>query len=563
MRYVYLALMLLFLPIVMPKVYELSLLAVNEQDVGSVAELSLEVKPGQGRVFIDTYPLTRVDTQISTRYARSIACNQLELDCSNRDFFYTIHSNSVIVGGPSAGAALTALTIIALQDYNYDNDIAVTGTINSGGIIGPVGGLEPKIAAAHEAGIKSVMIPSGERFVERNNRSIDLVSLGQDMGMQIIEVATIDDVLYQFTGRKPEDLGRQINTESIYTSTMMNISKQLCDRTAQLRERVSDINATEYADNLTVRAKTASLNNESYSAASFCFGANIRLAQQILVDENITSEELQTRIHREQGILLDFKQKLRNHDLSTITDLQVYEIVMERVMDSEDNYLESVQLLQEDELEAAINSFAYAVERYNSAISWSSYFGMDGKALSISEEDVHDSCIQKLAEAQERFQYVLLYANTNVQDTAANIQKAEEYLQDREYELCLFKATKAKAEADIVLSAMSISQENLDTYVTNKLDLVRHIIIKQQDKGNFPILGYSYYEYAGTLKQSDPYSAMLYAEYALELSNLDMYFKPAKKRVQLQFDNRLLIAFVLGMILGATALNLYRKKKVC
>ncbi|MBU1111309.1 MAG: hypothetical protein KJ896_00900, partial [Nanoarchaeota archaeon] len=40
----------------------------------------------------------------------------------------------------------------------------------------------------------------------------------------------------------------------------------------------------------------------------------------------------------------------------------------------------------------------------------------------------------------------------------------------------------------------------------------------------FPILGYSYYQYAQTLQEEDPYSSLLYLEYSLELSELDIYF---------------------------------------
>ena len=52
----------------------LTLLAVQETPngtyVGSTADLYLELRDGTGRVFLDTSPLTKVDTQISTRYAK-------------------------------------------------------------------------------------------------------------------------------------------------------------------------------------------------------------------------------------------------------------------------------------------------------------------------------------------------------------------------------------------------------------------------------------------------------------------------------------------------------------
>ena len=144
--------------------YHLKLLAVQETPEGhqgSDADITLELKEGSGRVFLDTFPVTRMDTQISTRFAKEIACKHFNLNCNVYDFIYTIEAKSNIIGGPSAGAAIAALTTIALLDLNYDDDTTITGTINSGGIIGPVGGVKEKLEAASKAGIKKVLISKG------------------------------------------------------------------------------------------------------------------------------------------------------------------------------------------------------------------------------------------------------------------------------------------------------------------------------------------------------------------------------------------------------------------
>ena len=55
---------------------EMTLLSVSDMNgtlVGSTAKLYVDVEPGNGRVFIDTFPLSNMDTQISTRYAKEIA----------------------------------------------------------------------------------------------------------------------------------------------------------------------------------------------------------------------------------------------------------------------------------------------------------------------------------------------------------------------------------------------------------------------------------------------------------------------------------------------------------
>ena len=91
----------------------LTLLTVAESDElatpqGGTADLYLDIRPGTGQIFIESSPLTKLDTQSSTRYANRVACAYAEADCSRSDFFYTIRANSPVVGGPSAGAAKPA-----------------------------------------------------------------------------------------------------------------------------------------------------------------------------------------------------------------------------------------------------------------------------------------------------------------------------------------------------------------------------------------------------------------------------------------------------------------------
>src|SRR3989338_3679363 len=161
------ALALASLPAVLAKEGHIKLLAVSDDGGvlrGSMADLYLSVSDGSGRVFLDTYPLTKLDTQISTRFSSEVACSLLEEDCAQRDFAYRIEAESNIVGGPSAGAATAALTAAMLAGLKVDESVALTGTINSGGLIGPVAGLKEKIEAAAGAGLRLAALPPGERY---------------------------------------------------------------------------------------------------------------------------------------------------------------------------------------------------------------------------------------------------------------------------------------------------------------------------------------------------------------------------------------------------------------
>ena len=96
MNKLYLILILILVsPLVYSQEHHMTLLAVKDTEngfEGSTADLFLEIQEGRGRVFLDTYPLTKLDTQMSTRFAKEIACSQSNIDCSKYDFIYTIKS---------------------------------------------------------------------------------------------------------------------------------------------------------------------------------------------------------------------------------------------------------------------------------------------------------------------------------------------------------------------------------------------------------------------------------------------------------------------------------------
>ena len=213
------------------EVKHLPLLAVQELPdgsyKGSTADLFLEIREGDGRVFLDTSPLTKIDTQISTRYAKDIACNYYDLDCDKYDFIYTIRAKSSIIGGPSAGAAIAALTTIAVLDLEYDEKVAITGTINSGGIVGPVGGVKEKVKVAAEEGLSIALVPLGSvSSVKENNSSNETVNITEldnvnesnklvenpyenftdynveDLSIEVVEVTDLNDLIYYLSGKE-------------------------------------------------------------------------------------------------------------------------------------------------------------------------------------------------------------------------------------------------------------------------------------------------------------------------------------------------------------------------
>ena len=290
--------------------YEMTLLAVQESDdgfIGSPATITLELQEGKGRVLLETRPLTRTDTQFSTRFAKQYACSFTGVDCSNLDFVYTISSSAPIVGGPSAGAAMSILTIAALNKETLDESVAITGTINSGGIVGPVGSIKQKIEAAKMAGVKTVIIPLGESSFTDENTTIDLIEYGRSQGITVYEAGLVDDVVDVFFGKNyQEPKTPDVTTNKEYEAIMSKVASKLCARSRQLHERIPEGQNTSSADNLLELAVEELQEEKTYSAASRCFSANIQLSNA--VNENLDIEEVESKINDLQKKINFFKE---------------------------------------------------------------------------------------------------------------------------------------------------------------------------------------------------------------------------------------------------------------
>ena len=634
---------------------KMKLLAVSESSKGmqgSIADLSLEVRPGQGRVFLETFPPTKEDTQISMRFAKQIACSKLDIDCSGKDFIYTIRAGPGIVGGPSAGAAAAVLTMSVLSGAPMREDVAMTGTINSGGIVGPVGGLKSKVKAASRSGMKIALIPFGTRMykekllvtVTRTNqtdteseydgeeagsdescgeesndtqskiedvwesisnktnstqktcesdtipiddigpgdgpppaqkddpvpliianftipknvtlnftrtvtRSIDLIEFGKNLGIEVREVSTIDDAIVPFTGKNASSSGGSLAISQDYIKVMRNISADMCGRSSDLESEWRAVsndsrvpkarlkNASRKNDSAAMigeslifnesrrlidMAENASSRGDFYSAASYCFRSNIAFMSVVISKKNLTKSQAEEAVDDFGRQISALRTSVQTRRVNTITDIQASMIVLER-LDEAQKLLENFGKAGDSANPAPI--LAYVQERLYSAKAWSRFLGSSGASYTVDERSLQQSCQDKLTEAQERYEYVNYYIPNSLAGVQKSIERATAISRDGAYQRCLHLASLAKAEANLIGSLIGANRDSLPKILDLKLSVVKDSIARTQSHGSFPILAYSYYEYANSLKDGDINSALLFAEYALEVANLDIYFE--------------------------------------
>jgi len=195
---------------------EINLVAVDQNNNGVVTPLIVEAKPGNGKALTNIEKIVFWwDTQQSIQIAKTVAENITKINASNYDLIYSIETNATLVGGPSAGAALTVATIAALKNEKIRNDVVITGTINEDGAIGEIGGVLEKAKTAKEIGAKLFLVPKGQGeqtslkpeetctrtggfiFCETTYKQIT-VNIGKDAGIPVIEVENITEAYNYF-----------------------------------------------------------------------------------------------------------------------------------------------------------------------------------------------------------------------------------------------------------------------------------------------------------------------------------------------------------------------------
>jgi Lon-like ATP-dependent protease len=112
------------------------------------------------------------------------------------------------VEGDSASIAIAAAVVSALEEMPIRQEIAMTGSLSVRGEVLPIGGVNPKIEAAIDAGIKKVLIPKA-------NMGDVMLSKVDFEKIEITPVHTLDEVItHAMVGEYKDELVKKVR-ESI------------------------------------------------------------------------------------------------------------------------------------------------------------------------------------------------------------------------------------------------------------------------------------------------------------------------------------------------------------
>ncbi|HVE84948.1 MAG TPA: endopeptidase La [Myxococcales bacterium] len=160
---------------------------------GELLTTEATVMPGKGKLII-TGKLGEVmqeSAQAAMSYVRARA-ERFGVDkkfSEQNDIHIHLPEGAIPKDGPSAGVTMATALVSALTKIPVRRDIAMTGEITLRGRVLPIGGLKEKALAAHRAGIKTVLIPKG------NKKDLREIPRRVRAALRIVPVEYVDEVL--------------------------------------------------------------------------------------------------------------------------------------------------------------------------------------------------------------------------------------------------------------------------------------------------------------------------------------------------------------------------------
>ncbi len=191
------------------------------QSGGDLLLIESTVVPGSGKMNA-TGTLGKVMKEsitAATSYVQSIS-HQIGVEPSKYekiDIHFHVPEGATPKEGPSAGVGMVTSVVSVLTGIPIRKDVAMTGEVTLRGRVLPIGGLKAKLLAAVRGGIKTVIIPEGNKK--------DLFEISDDIKepLEIIPVANVFDVLKIALTEKPRPLDT-IKIESAESSHQATIN---------------------------------------------------------------------------------------------------------------------------------------------------------------------------------------------------------------------------------------------------------------------------------------------------------------------------------------------------
>jgi len=510
--------------VLLPAVY-------SSEEIGVLTNLTVWVTDGTGHVFVDTEPFAQVDMQGSARLSSIVACDITGMDPEAHDFFYVIYSDSPVIGGPSAGAAMTVAMVAALENWTVDPGVVMTGMINPDGSIGAVGGITAKLNVSARHGAHTFLIPPGQgniteivQVIEQEDPFVtisdelvttNVIELGSAQGVEVREIDDIRDAVYAYTGN---DIPQVILTGEVqtrgYLDAMRPLALALLDGTRAQYNETDAIVDQGHKDALDSQIQVIENAQNDYDMGNYYASMSRSFSTMIKL----------RRIEWHSGYL-DSPDKdrclsnltVRVEDEIADAELAVSEAKLENGVLEGVGAAESRLTIAKERLEWAnhtesaddtIYLLAFAMERARSAKWWATLSCVGGGA-EIPEDLLKDRAGRYYSQSASILAYAEILTSDArgdrswILDATDDLSRARRELRTGYYAGAIYDSLHAMVIAGTAIELTGVGSTDTDEKVNKSERDAMSAILAAREGGAEPILATSAYEHAEVLATSD------------------------------------------------------------
>jgi uncharacterized protein len=530
----------------------------SEGWIGVASFITVSASEGDGRIFVDTFPLTQIDTQGSARLAAEAAASLARVDLSKVDLYIVIRSDSPVLGGPSAGGTLAVAILASLLNRTVDPRVVMTGTINPDGTIGPIGGVVQKAEAVHSIGAERFLVPQGQTTARENPDSNVLVDVGEfalsQWNLTVMEVDDLREAAKWMVGVdiKPAgegdiDLGKYNEVMSAAAREMLDAANDLARDAGEELESAGltfdqrrHLDPYNHVDERIDEAEQARVDEKFYLSASYAFQAKINATYILNALRYFKSQRKATAkevIEEAESIVEDALETVNETSFTSVTAFECYAAAEKRAFEALRSSETAWELYYDDRLESALWESAYMSQRAQSALWWASLCQEFPGDIDINGTVLRDVAQEYLADLK----YLLAYAQSFGQTGSPFLAKAEEALQtgvndnfeDGAYAAAILESLKARsnvnAHLELAASLASGSAEVVARALLDKVDrekaAARDSIAASREFGVNPILAISHLEF-GESHAEEPDPSLVEAIIELKYARLVAEMSP-------------------------------------
>lgn len=479
----------------------------NGTITGVPARLTLIVTNGTGQVFLGSTPLTETDTQAQAELSTLVACQLINIDCNNYNFYYYITSSSAEVGGPSAGAAFSIAAMSVLTGKPLRPDVAMTGTANPDGSIGIVGDVAQKSMAAANQGIKIFLYPANEPAAD--NMSSQAFSYDENAGEVPIPISSVYQAYQYFTGYNiTPALNYSIYT-GLYNSLMRatytqfnNYQQVLYNEVTAQRTANSTINnlISDATSAMTYQQQLVAEGNYYVAASSIVNTSATDLVYaktlEQLNGQNNPFGMLSSLVNSENVSISQTYDNITSDYLTNSSTLDLKFIAIDRLMEAS-SFLNQAESSLSTNLEAAAYFYSLSEVKRASGVFWVSVLPM-GKS-NFSEATYYNLSNYYLYKASLFNNYAALLGSASQSETAqmqTDFNTAQNYQNAGHYVASIFNSVESIATAELIIEENSLATNSSVSQVTNQISTSALRLINNAEKGGAtPFLGISYYQF--------------------------------------------------------------------